>query len=92
MPKDDEPLVPPGTLVGNEPHPGYNVALKYLSSLGFVKLSLYMESFASCSLSDNRTGEVCAETLRRVLGGGEPISDRYLMGLAWMVYELENSE
>ena len=39
----------------------------------------------------NRTAVIAASTLRR-LEEGEPVSDRYLMGLAWFIWALENSK
>jgi hypothetical protein len=43
-----------------------------------------MESFSSCAIDGNRFAEVCGETLRRVMSG-EPVSDRYILGLAWAI-------
>jgi len=78
-----------GTLNLGEPHPGYHFAVKYLQNVGLEKLFLYREVFASCAIENNRNAEICSETLRRYLGA-EPISDRYIMGLAWYIYSLEN--
>lgn len=43
-----------------------------------------MESFSSCAIDGNRFAEVCGETLRRVMNH-EPVSDRYILGLAWAI-------
>lgn len=45
---------------------------------------LLQESLASTALSGNRSAEIMSETLRRLLNG-EPVSDRYLLGLAWFL-------
>lgn len=74
---------PPGTLTPGEPHPAAYEALKFVQSLGPSQLAALAESFASCAIEGNRLAEVCSETLRRVMHG-EPVSDRYLLGLAWM--------
>lgn len=71
-----------GFLKADEPHPAARVAYQWLKAQPLAELNRWHESFSSCSLSDNRLAEVCAETLRRLLAG-EPVSDRYLLGLAW---------
>ena len=76
-------------LKGQEPHPAYPSALEYLSKLGYEKLMIYQEAFASTAIKGNRLAEVCAETLDRMLLGWEPISDRYLLGLAWTIRNTE---
>ena len=52
-------------------------------------LSSYIEPFASCAIAGNRLAEVCSETLRRLIDH-EPVSDRYLMGLAWAIWKMED--
>ena len=76
-----------GELNLGEPHPAARSALEWISSLG-SKLYLYQESFSSCSIEGNRLAEICAETLRRLIAG-EPVSDRYLLGLAWTLKGME---
>jgi len=80
-----------GTLSDGEPHPAAISALKYVQSLGLLKLSLYSESFASCGLAGNRLADVCGETLRRVVNG-EPVGDGYILGLAWELKNMEEAE
>lgn len=75
-----------GTLAEREPHPASEIARSFLAS---KDLSKYVEPLASCAIEGNRLAEVCTETLRRVMAG-EPVSDRYFMGLAWAVWRLEN--
>ncbi len=47
-------------------------------------------SFASDAIEGNRLAEICGETLRRVIAG-EPVSDRYLLGLCWTLREMDKS-
>ncbi|NOG70468.1 hypothetical protein [Roseicella sp. DB1501] len=76
-----------GTLGIGEHHPAADSAMAYLRSLSAETLLLYQQTFASLSLSGNRLAELCGETLRRVMAG-EPVSDRYLLGLAWTIREM----
>ena len=80
----------PGTLRIGEPHPASHDAYRYVNDLSFDRKSILMASFSSCALSGNRSSEIAAETLRRVMHG-EPVSDRYVLGLAWQIKSL-NSE
>lgn len=73
-----------GTLKINEYHPAADSAKNYLAHLGINELSIWQESFASCAIEGNRLAEVCSETLHRMLTG-QPVSDRYLLGLAWTI-------
>jgi len=78
-----------GELAEREPHPAAFAAQQYLASLaGEGKLSAWIESFASCAIEGNRLGEVCSETLDR-LTHGEPVSDRYILGLAFTILQGE---
>lgn len=77
-----------GTLKDNEYHPAANSAMKYIKSLGNVELMKWQESFCSCAIEGNYLAGICAETMRRILEG-EPVSDRYLLGLAWTIREGE---
>ena len=80
-----------GTLANGEPHPSAQSALEYVASLEYGKLLMYREAFASCAIKGNRLGEICSETISRVLGK-QPVSDRYLLGLAWAMREMELDE
>ncbi len=75
-----------GTLNEGEFHPAATDAMKYILSLD--NLAMHLEAFSSCALSGNRLADVCAETLRRVMMG-DPVSDRYLLGLAWTLKGME---
>lgn len=83
-----------GTLKEGEPHPAAFAAKRWL--LDYVRrhpmqeMFMLIESFCSCAIEGNRMGEVCAETLRRLLNK-EPVSDRYLLGLAWTIRDMEDA-
>lgn len=85
MPDEDR-----STLAERETHPSTQSALEYISSLGLDKLTAYLEAYSSCAIESNRLGEVCAGTLNRLLKQ-EPISDRYLLGLAWSLKTMEEN-
>jgi len=71
-----------GTLAAGEPHPMAQDAYDYIFTFGLEELYRHLGALSSCAIESNRLAEVCAETLRRVLDR-EPVSDRYLLGLAW---------
>ncbi len=77
-----------GTLALAERHPAAEDAKQYLSNLDIMTLSKYIEAFASTAIEGNRLGDVCGETLRRIMNG-EPVSDRYVLGLAWTIKGME---
>lgn len=79
-----------GILAEGEPHPEAVNALKYIMDLGFIKLSTYLEAFSSCAIEGNRLGEVCSETLNRLLNG-QSVSDRYVLGLGWAIRNMEDT-
>lgn len=78
------------TLEIGEQHPSSESALRYISSLGLEKLTKYLEAYSSCAIESNRLGEICAGTLNRLLKQ-EPVSDRYLLGLAWSLKTMEEN-
>lgn len=80
-----------GILAPTEPHPSSNIALEYISKIPPIRLSLHQEALASTALEGNRLGEICAETLRR-LYNKEPVGDRYLLGLAWAIRDMEDNK
>lgn len=77
-----------GTLSPGEPHPAAPFALSYIKSLPAASLAAWQESLSSNAIGGNRTAEICSETLHRIMAG-QPVSDRYLLGLAWTLRELE---
>jgi len=78
-----------GKLACQESHPASRIALNYLSSLGTEKLWTYQRGFSLSAIEGNRLSEICAETLRRLLTH-ESLSDRYLMGLALAIKNIED--
>lgn len=77
------------TLKSNEYHPAADSAKRYIASLGFEKIMQLQEAFASTTIEGNRLAEICSETLNR-LTTGQPVSDRYLLGLAWTIKSMED--
>ncbi len=75
-------LIARGTLAVKEPHPASRLAMEWLTSQPRTELMQWQEAFSSCAIEGNRLGEICSETLRRILDN-EPVSDRYLLGLVW---------
>jgi hypothetical protein len=81
----------PGTIRDGEYHPAADSAMTYVRSLPVVELLQWQESFASNAIEGNRLAEICNETLRRVLQS-EPVSDRYLLGLAWTLKQMKEKK
>lgn len=80
-----------GTLDEMEVHPGAHIAMRYLKEYLLTHDLFHLrEAIASCALSGNRLATIATETLRRFLEK-EPISDRYLMGLAWLLYSMNEN-
>lgn len=82
--------ISPGTLKIGEIHPAAHSAMNYINefvSNHIHETMILLESFAATAHAGNRLSEACHETLRRVISG-EPISDRYLLGLAWTIKEM----
>jgi len=79
-----------GTIKDGEYHPAANYAMLYIKSLGMEKIMIYQESFASTAIEGNRLAEICNETLHRILSK-QTVSDRYIMGLAWTIKQMEET-
>lgn len=80
------------TLESKEPHPAVYTASKYVTKiLNEQDSSLIIESFASCAIENNRLAEICLGTIKRIKAK-EPVSDRYLLGLAWALKDMEDTE
>ena len=77
-----------GELKPSEPHPAAGEAFAYVKGLSVEKLYRYLEAFYSCAIEGNRLGEICAETINRIIKG-KSVSDRYLLGLAWTLRNME---
>ena len=67
-----------------EAHPCSWTALEYIKKNLTARIK---DAIYSNALTDNRTAIICAGTLAR-LEKGDKVSDRYIMGLAWFIYEL----
>jgi hypothetical protein len=82
--KEIEPEQTKGTLGVVEHHPAAYSAMEYIRNMDMQELLKCREAFASTAIEGNRLSEVCGETLQRLIDS-EPVSDRYLLGLAWTV-------
>lgn len=84
-----------GQLNDGEPHPAAFDAkqwiLDYTRRKDIGAMPRLLEAFYSTGLAGNRLAECCGETLRRLLHG-EPVSDRYILGLAWTMKSMEESD
>lgn len=92
-----EPIPGEASLNENEYHPSADSAMAWLKTFIMENPSRWMmisEAVASTALSGNRLAELCHSTMNR-LANGEPVSDRYLLGLAWFIrdnFERDNEE
>lgn len=80
-----------GTLEIGEVHPAAHSAYRWIKEYtvkNAMRMHRLIEAFASTAISGNRTGDVCGETLRRIIQG-EPVSDRYILGLAWTLKTMD---
>ena len=73
-----------GTLKPTEYHPAADSAKAYIAGLSPDQLNVWQEAFASTALAGSRLAQVCSETLNRLLTG-QPVSDRYLLGVAFII-------
>ena len=79
------------TLREGEYHPAADSALKRLNDMPYQELIMWQASFSSCAIEGNRLAEICSGTIQRILRK-EPISDRYLLGLAWAIFHEKEEE
>ncbi len=77
------------SLEEGEPHPMAFDARDWVAKkLAEPKvLFLVQESLASSALADNRAATIMGSTLERLIKS-EPVSDRYVLGLAWFLKKL----
>lgn len=84
-----------GELKSNEPHPMARDAMafvkEWMAKQTIQSFAMLREAMASCAIEGNRVGEVCGATLDRLLKS-EPVSDRYLLGLAWFIRNFEEQK
>ena len=85
--------MPEATLKEGEPHPTAYDAQQWVAKYLADPTTLYRvkECLASCALADNRGADVMLSTLNRLLNS-EPVSDRYILGLAWFLRGLEEKD
>lgn len=75
------------TLEEGEVHPIAPSAMAWFREWKLLQgfnYGLVREAIASTALSGNRLAEICNSTMDR-LEKGEPVSDRYLLGLCWFL-------
>lgn len=82
--QESDPLMAKYELFPGEPHPAALAAMAYLQKIPLHELFTWTEAFASLAIENNRLAEICLSTLDRLLIG-KPVSDRYLLGLAWTI-------
>ena len=70
-----------------EAHPAAISAIVYV--LQRINDPLLLESLASCAIEGNRMAEICLGTINRIKNK-QPVSDRYLLGLAWFLRVMED--
>jgi hypothetical protein len=73
-----------GMLGIHEPHPAAVNAMAWLKKRvdSPASAGILLGSFEAMAAEGSRLAEVCADTLRTFIAG-EPVVDRYLMGLCW---------
>lgn len=77
------------TLNVGEFHPSSSSAMAYVKAKLFdPEFFFTKEAIASNAMSGSRHCELCFDTLTRI-ENNEPVSDRYLLGLAWFLKELD---
>lgn len=80
-----------GTIKENEYHPMADSAMRYFKSIPVEKLMIAREAMASTAIEGNRVGEICGETLDRLFAG-QPVSDRYLLGICWLLRDMQDNK
>jgi hypothetical protein len=79
------------SLKDGEAHPAALAALQYLNAIGFQEKQDLLLTFSSLALEGNRLAEICYGTLRRIIDG-EPVSDLYVLGLAWEINSMKTPQ
>lgn len=83
----DSQLKKEHTLREDEYHPSADSAMQWLNKFVSTKPEEWFEmkeSIFSSALSGNRLAEILSSTIRRI-DEGQPVSDRYLLGLTWFL-------
>ena len=87
MPQPD-----PTDLLPNEPHPAARSAYRWLKGFMVSNIDDYTRYRLALSIAaedGNRQAQVCMGTIER-LQKGQPVSDRYILGLAWTILSIHN--
>jgi hypothetical protein len=82
----------PNEIRANEFHPAARSAYRWLKGFMVSNPDDYLRYRTALSVAaeaGNRQAQICMGTIRR-LRGSEPVSDRYLLGLAWTILSLHN--
>lgn len=79
-----------GTLKEGEFHPSAVPAFQFIKKYlrEHKNPVMLLEAMASAAVTGNRTAEICGATLGRIIEG-KNVSDRYVLGLAWFITEME---
>lgn len=89
--KPAETSISDGVLRPGEYHPATDAAFKYLAELPLDTLTEHMKTLANQAVAGSRCAGVCLHTLNAMLSGNQ-LADRYILGAAWTVKELEASK
>lgn len=88
------PELDPTELTGAEFHPAARSAYRWLKGYMISNMEDYSRTKLALSIaaeSGNRHAIVCMGTIDR-LAKGQPVSDRYLLGLCWTILYIHNFE
>jgi hypothetical protein len=83
----DSQLKKEHTLREDEYHPSADSAMQWFNEFVSTEPQKWFRmkvSIFSSALSGNRLAEIMSSTIRRI-DNGEPVSDRYLLGLTWFL-------
>lgn len=84
----------PTEIKPGEFHPAARSAYRWLKGFMITNQADYLqykEAMASAALAGNRQAEICMGTIDR-LKKSLPVSDRYILGLAWTILHLHNAD
>lgn len=84
----------PTELRADEFHPAARSAYRWLKGFMVTNSGDYTEYkklLAAAAMTGNRQAAICIGTIDR-LALAQPVSDRYLLGLAWTILHLHNHE
>lgn len=80
-----------GEIREGEYHPMADSAMTWFKKIPMQKLLVAREAMASTAIEGNRVGQICGETLDRMFAG-MPVSDRYLLGLCWLLRDMNEND